>query len=83
MNKILRYAVTATIAYFAIFTPVFAQDNLPKFEIITPGDGQTIYGNKVSIHILTDKPIIIIIKNKDVAKSYKSYFEFLWRFAKR
>jgi len=43
----------------------------------------TIYGNKVSIHILTDKPIIIIIKNKDVAKSYKSYFEFLWRFAKR
>ncbi len=42
----------------------------------------SIYGDKVAIHVLTDKPIVIIIKNKDIALSYKSYFEFLWKVSK-
>lgn len=41
----------------------------------------TIYADKIAIHILTDKPIVIIIKNKDIAKSYRSYFEMLWKIA--
>lgn len=41
-----------------------------------------IYGDKVSIHVLTDKPVVIIIKNKEIAKSYKSYFETLWKIAR-
>ena len=49
MNKLFKYAATATIAYFALTIPVFAQTNNPKFEIITPGDGQIIYGNKVPV----------------------------------
>lgn len=43
----------------------------------------TIYDDKISIHVLTDKPIIIIIKNEDIAIGYRSYFEFLWKKAKR
>ena len=43
----------------------------------------TIYEDKVGIHVLSDKPIIIIIKNKDVADGYRSYFNFLWKIAKR
>jgi hypothetical protein len=42
----------------------------------------SVYDNKVTIHVLTDKPIIIIIKNKDIADSYRNYFEFLWKQAK-
>jgi len=42
----------------------------------------SIYKDKVAIHVLTDKPIVIIIKNKDIAKSYRSYFEFLWKKAR-
>ncbi|MCD4666693.1 helix-turn-helix domain-containing protein [archaeon] len=43
----------------------------------------TIYKNKVGIHVLSDKPIVIIIKNKDVADGYRSYFNFLWKIAKK
>jgi len=42
----------------------------------------TIFGNYVSIHILTEKPLIILIKNKDIAESYKNHFEELWKHAK-
>jgi len=42
----------------------------------------TIYNDKVAIHILTDKPLIIIIKNKDIADGYRNYFEILWKIAK-
>jgi len=43
----------------------------------------SIFGDYVSIHLLTSKPIIILIKNKDVAESYKKYFEILWKSAKK
>lgn len=39
----------------------------------------TIFDDKVAIHTLTDKPLVIMIKNKDVAETYKNYFEFMWR----
>ena len=42
----------------------------------------SIFGDYVSIHILTDKPFIILIKNKEIAESYRNYFEVLWKSAK-
>ncbi len=42
----------------------------------------TIFGDYVSIHILTEKPLIILIKNKDISKSYRNIFEELWKHAK-
>ncbi len=42
----------------------------------------SIFGDYVSIHILTQKPLIILIKNKEIAQSYKNHFEVLWKIAK-
>ncbi len=42
----------------------------------------TIVNDKVMIHLIKGKPIVIIIKNKDIADSYRNYFEFLWKKAK-
>jgi len=42
----------------------------------------TIFGDYVSIHLLTQKPLIILIKNKEISKSYKNHFESLWKQAK-
>jgi len=39
----------------------------------------TIFNNTVSIHLIKDKPIVIIIKNKHIAESYKNYFNFMWK----
>lgn len=39
----------------------------------------SIAGDRVSIHLIKDKPIVIIIKNKHIAQSYKNYFEYLWK----
>jgi sugar-specific transcriptional regulator TrmB len=38
----------------------------------------TIFGDYVMIHLIKDKPIIILIKNKDISESYKKHFEVLW-----
>jgi hypothetical protein len=42
----------------------------------------TLFGDYVMIHIVKDKPIIILIKNKDISDSYKKHFEVLWKSAK-
>jgi len=42
----------------------------------------TIFQDYVSIHILTQKPFIILIKNKEIAESYQNHFEILWKSAK-
>ncbi len=42
----------------------------------------TIFGDYVSIHLLVHKPVVIVIKNKEIAESYKNYFEILWKVAK-
>lgn len=35
----------------------------------------------VSMHLITDKPFAIVIKNKTIVESYRNYFNFLWGIA--
>lgn len=42
-----------------------------------------IYEDVVAIGLWIEKPTIIKIKSKEAAKEYKSYFELLWRQAKK
>lgn len=42
-----------------------------------------IYRNKTCIIILTKEPLVIRITGKEVAESFKQYFETLWRIAKK
>jgi len=42
----------------------------------------TILGDYVAIHILTQKPTIILIKNKEIAEGYRNYFDVIWTAAK-
>jgi len=39
----------------------------------------TIYGDKVVIFLLIDKPKAILITNKEIADSYRKYFNLLWK----
>ncbi|HIH10713.1 TPA: hypothetical protein HA241_00820 [Candidatus Woesearchaeota archaeon] len=41
-----------------------------------------IYGSNVAIIIWTEKPIATLIKDKNLAESYKQYFQILWKEAK-
>ena len=43
----------------------------------------TIFGDYVSLHIIKDKPMIILIKNKDIANTYRNHFYVLWNVAKK
>ena len=38
-----------------------------------------IFKDKISIHLIKGKPVVIIIKNKDIANSYRNYFNYLWK----
>lgn len=42
-----------------------------------------IYGDKIALIIWTDEPEGIIIENPAAAKAYRSYFEFMWKHAKK
>jgi len=41
-----------------------------------------IYKDKISIHLITEKAMVITIKNKEIADSHRSYFNLLWKSAK-
>jgi len=43
----------------------------------------SVFGEYISIHLIKGKPFIILIKNKEIAQSYRNYFEVLWRSAKK
>ena len=43
----------------------------------------TIFGDYVSIHLAKEKPLIILIKNKEIAESYYNHFQELWKIAKK
>ncbi|MBS3091618.1 hypothetical protein J4217_04195 [Candidatus Pacearchaeota archaeon] len=43
----------------------------------------TIFGDYIALHLLTDKPFIITIKNKEIAHGYLNYFNLLWKIAKK
>lgn len=38
-----------------------------------------IYGDKTAIFVWSDPMIVILIENKEVSQSYKTYFEILWK----
>ncbi|HII71745.1 TPA: hypothetical protein HA265_03245 [Candidatus Woesearchaeota archaeon] len=42
-----------------------------------------IYGRKIALIVWTDEPEGIIIENEAAAKAYRSYFEFMWKHAKK
>lgn len=42
-----------------------------------------IYGDKVTTWIWTEIPVVVVIKSKEVAKSYKDHFELMWQMAKK
>ena len=41
-----------------------------------------IYEDKTAIILWASEPIAILIKNKEIADAYKTYFELMWRIAK-
>jgi len=42
-----------------------------------------IYKDKVAIILWKKEPLAIVIKNKEIANSYKKYFEMTWKIAKK
>ena len=55
---------------------------LPK-RYATP-TATNIYGDKISIILWSkDSPLAIIIKQKEIADSYKKFFELMWNIAKK
>ncbi len=50
-----------------------------KFDSVTE---TIIYGSKVAIIVWTEKPIATLIHDTNLAKSYKQYFDLLWKQAK-
>jgi sugar-specific transcriptional regulator TrmB len=41
-----------------------------------------VYGDKTAIIVWGENPLATLIKSEEVAKSYKNYFELLWKLAK-
>ena len=58
----------------------FTQEKVIKnFKTFT---STNIYGNNVAIIIWKQQPLAILIKEKEIADSYKNYFEIIWKSGK-
>lgn len=42
-----------------------------------------VYGDKIAIIVWSGTPVATLIESKEVSKSYKSYFELLWKNARK
>jgi sugar-specific transcriptional regulator TrmB len=42
-----------------------------------------IYADKICIVLWSEEPIAILIKNNEIAKGYKNYFELVWNIARK
>ena len=77
-NKEIKIKIIASKEYEQNF-----KNKIKKFQFkflkVHSESTTTIFGDYISIHLIKDKPIIIIIKNKDIAFSYKNYFNYLWK----
>lgn len=67
-----------TDSYGVLKSPLSKNKKLPK-EFANPTT-TLIYGNKVAIFLWTEMPKIILVESKELAGSYKTYFELLWEF---
>ncbi len=59
----------------------FAQTKYLPEEFASPVS-TNIYGDKIAIILWTFEPVAILIKQKEVAETYKKYFDILWKIAK-
>jgi sugar-specific transcriptional regulator TrmB len=41
-----------------------------------------VYGDNVALVLWSEKPIAIVIRNKEMARGYQNFFELLWKTAK-
>lgn len=51
-------------------------------DLLNPS-GTVIFDNRVLLQIYSDTPMVIEINSKEVAKSYRNYFNLLWKIAKK
>ncbi|MBW3002010.1 hypothetical protein KY338_02490 [Candidatus Woesearchaeota archaeon] len=65
-------------------TPPFAYKRFEyRFLDIDSEATTNIFDDYVAIHLIKQKPLVIIIKNKLIAQTYKNHFEILWKIAKK
>lgn len=70
-----------TNVYGVLKSPFSENRKLPK-EFASPTT-TVIYGDKVSIWLWLEIPRVILVENKDLAKSYRKHFELMWETAKK
>jgi sugar-specific transcriptional regulator TrmB len=73
LSESSRKTETVKVAY-AIFKYIPNEFSAPTTTLI--------YEDKTAIIIWGETPVATLIKSKEVAKSYKNYFEMLWEMAK-
>jgi len=89
MQAIIKSLNKKEVSARIIFSKKFKEHEITKYPQVkskfleTNSEATTtIFEDYVSIHLAKEKPLIILIKNKDIADSYKNYFEILWKQAK-
>ena len=66
-----------------VFTLIYIRDFrfFPK-ELEMPASVIT-WKNKVALYVVTENPITILIESEAVARSFKKYFDIMWKQAKK
>ncbi len=80
-QKIIKARILVVEGEHPIKTPLNEYKWIPK-EYSLPSS-TIIYGKKTATLLWSDFPLGIMIESKEVAKSYQSYFDLLWKMGKK
>ncbi|MBW2990041.1 hypothetical protein KY358_07035, partial [Candidatus Woesearchaeota archaeon] len=75
--KKIKARLVAVKGTYPVKTPLNEYRWIPK-EFSSPST-TVVYGNKAAILLWLEEPLAIMIESKEVAESYKNYFELLWK----
>jgi len=78
-KKKIRAKQLFTDFYGVLKSPLSENRKLPK-EFASPTT-TLVYGDKIAIWLWLEVPKVISIESKDLAKSYKKYFDLMWNSA--
>lgn len=77
MKKFAFLFLLPLLALLALTTQINAQTSTPKLEIVTPADGQTIYGNRIPVLFSIENFTLVESKDKSLPSNSQGHI-LIW-----
>ncbi|MFH0869247.1 MAG: helix-turn-helix domain-containing protein [archaeon] len=88
-KKRIKYGIKSKLIFNETEKPEVRKKSLARSQVkyiskdYSGPAATNIYGNKVAIILWIEPPVAIIIENRELAETYRRYFNLLWKLSKK